>query len=152
MRKGNWKGGRFVNRDGYILIYKPEHPFAHHNKFYVFEHRLVMEEKLGRYLKPNERVHHKNSVRNDNRIKNLELFSNNGKHLSKHFQKKISVNEIKEILNGRKLLLIELLREIVRTKKVTNQTARKMFYRNEKYFKIEKELCVPPKVFIGKKV
>jgi len=68
-----WKGGRHY-QNGYILIYQPEHPRAN-STGYIFEHRLVMEQKLGRHLLRSEKVHHLNGIRDDNRPENLELMS-----------------------------------------------------------------------------
>lgn len=81
--KASWKGGRFVDSQGYIRIYKPEHPNVMINK-YVFEHRLVMEKHLGRLLKSSEIVHHLDGDKTNNEISNLKLYSSNGKHISKH--------------------------------------------------------------------
>lgn len=69
-----WKGGR-KRQNGYVYVYAPEHPAARQR--YVMEHRLVMEALLGRYLQPEETVHHKNGVRDDNQLENLELWSSN---------------------------------------------------------------------------
>lgn len=78
----NWKGGRFINDAGYIMIRQPEHPFAN-NIGYVREHRLIMEQHIGRYLKREEIIHHRNEVKTDNRIENLEII-NKSDHARKH--------------------------------------------------------------------
>lgn len=71
---GRWHDGRVEHRSsGYIMIRMPEHPAAT-KAGYVNEHRLVMEQMLGRNLRPDENVHHKNGVRADNRPENLELW------------------------------------------------------------------------------
>lgn len=59
---------------GYLYSFFPSHPNCS-GQGYVPEHRLVMEEHLGRYLTPEENVHHKNGNRADNRIENLELWN-----------------------------------------------------------------------------
>lgn len=69
-----WRGGRTKSSTGYILVQAPSHPAAQADG-YVPEHRLIMEDKLGRYLYPEETVHHINGVRYDNRPENLELWA-----------------------------------------------------------------------------
>ena len=71
-RSRNWKGGRKIDDKGYLLIYKPEHPNVMKGG-YVREHRLVMEKYLGRYLEKWELIHHRNGIKSDNRIENLEI-------------------------------------------------------------------------------
>ena len=82
---GNWKGGWKKTTDGYIAVYAPDHPFKN-KKGYVLEHRLVMEKKIGRYLKPEEVVHHINGNRMNNKVTNLQLFPNNGEHTKDHIR------------------------------------------------------------------
>jgi hypothetical protein len=73
-----WKGGKSITKQGYIMVRipwsSPYFPMAI-SRNRVPEHRLVMAEHLGRCLSRLENVHHKNGVRNDNRLENLELIS-----------------------------------------------------------------------------
>jgi hypothetical protein len=99
----NWKGGRTKHSDGYIYLAAPNHPFASNG--YVFEHRLVMEKWLlenapyspclveiegKKYLSPDKVVHHKNETKDDNRIENLEVLSNED-HSGLHINKRTSI-------------------------------------------------------------
>jgi len=73
-----WKGGKTLTPEGYVeVIIEPDSFFSplikHDNR--GFEHRLVMAKHLGRLLHPWEIVHHKNGIRDDNRLVNLELLT-----------------------------------------------------------------------------
>lgn len=112
----DWKGGKRIDKDGYVLCLKPDHP--NNRNGYVREHRLVMEKYLGRYLTDTEVVHHKNAVKTDNRIENLELFQRNGEHLKKELKGKVP-NWSAE--NKEKLLLVCLRN--AENKRVSNLSA-----------------------------
>ena len=83
----HWKGGRFISDNGYVMIWNPE------TQKYNPEHRIIMENHLGRKLNSNEDVHHKNKIKTDNRLENLEvllksshtkLHENDDKHTRKN--------------------------------------------------------------------
>lgn len=85
---------------GYVLILMPEHPFAMINR-YVFEHRLVVEKIIGRYLLPTEIVHHE-GTKDDNRPQKLIAFTHKRFHNQFHADKKIDDCNI--IFDGRKFV------------------------------------------------
>jgi hypothetical protein len=107
-----WKGGKLKDRNGYVLLNVPNHPHGSAgNGRYIHEHRYVMEKHIGRYLLPDETVHHKNGIRDDNRISNLELWS------SKHgYGQRVEdkVNQAVEILR-------EYKPELLNRKKCQNE-------------------------------
>lgn len=81
-----WKGGIRKTKAGYIRIYAPDH-FHTTKEGYVMEHRLVMEKHLGRILSRKEIVHHINGKKDDNRIENLELVTDQATHTREHFER-----------------------------------------------------------------
>ncbi len=75
----NMKISKVANR---TAIYNPSHPKAN-NRGYILYSRHLMENKIERYLKSDEIVHHINKNNLDNRIENLMIVSNN-EHLKIH--------------------------------------------------------------------
>lgn len=67
----NFNGGKYIDDKGYVRVLRPEHP--KNIRGYAYEHRLVMEGYIGRYLEQWETVHHINEIKTDNRIENLFL-------------------------------------------------------------------------------
>ena len=68
------KNGSGSFGSGYKYFYKPEHPNSSKDGK-VAEHVLVMSKFLDRPMHKGETIHHKNGIRHDNRIENLELWS-----------------------------------------------------------------------------
>lgn len=77
------RGVGYHKCQGYVRRLVGGHPFCD-KRGYVSEHRLVMEEHLGRLLLADEVVHHKNEVRDDNAIDNLEIYTDQKRHAAAH--------------------------------------------------------------------
>lgn len=81
---GNWKGGRTVASNGYVLIRVGADHHLADVRGYAYEHRIVAEQKLGRRLLPGELVHHKNEIKTDNRPENIEVQPTRAHHHAEH--------------------------------------------------------------------
>ena len=88
-----WRGGRSIDKSGYVYLYTPHHPYANKDGN-VFEHRLVMEKILGRFLDPKENPHHINGVKDDNRPENLILMSSQSEPSRLH----ANIRRIKKVM------------------------------------------------------
>ena len=90
-----WRGGRVHLHGGRYGIYMPGHPMANVcGGVYVLEYRLIAAKKIGRLLRNDEVVHHKNGDPTDNRPENLEVLSQS-EHSREH------ANERRDIVTGR---------------------------------------------------
>jgi hypothetical protein len=82
-----YMSGRRVDFDGYVLVTAPAgHPYArkrpNRDGLLMYEHRLVLERKLGQYLLPEEVVDHVDGLTLHNAPENLRLFGSNAEHLA----------------------------------------------------------------------
>lgn len=79
----------FSHSGGYVRLYKPDH--LDNQRGYIYEHRYIMELKIGRRLTKQDVIHHKNKNKRDNRPENLQLHtpSTHSIHHLKEFRKRI---------------------------------------------------------------
>jgi len=118
LRRPSWKGGIVKLKDGYIRLFLSCTDFFYPMAVkptlspngYVLEHRLIMAQHLGRCLHPWEIVHHKNGIKDDNRIENLELTTNSS-HLINHTRGYRDGYQ-KGLTDGRNVQIIKLKQEI----------------------------------------
>lgn len=69
--------------NGYPIIYRPNHPRCNHDG-YIYQHIEVAENKIGRFLRYGEVVHHRDQNRSNNDPSNLLIFSSKSDHTSFH--------------------------------------------------------------------
>lgn len=79
----------YIDSQGYRQIRMPDHPRAHRGNGYVFEHILVAENALGKFLPPGAVIHHVNEVRSENRNDNLVICQDAIYHSLIHRRKRI---------------------------------------------------------------
>lgn len=101
----HWQGGRHKQKTGYVMVYAPNHPRSgRYNR--TFEHIIVAEKTLGRYLTMDEVVHHLNGDKQDNRPENLEVLLRKD-HVHAHHIKGTRITALHDEIKRLQLLLDE---------------------------------------------
>ena len=106
----SYMGGRtLITKHGYVIEYCPDHPAADVNGFW-FQHRLVVEKVLGRYLKSFECVHHIDRNKRNNSPENLQVLTRK-EHQLLHYKEDgcpweipLTEKQVKSALRGRTTL------------------------------------------------
>lgn len=78
--------------DGYYYLFLPNHPYATKRGYYL-ESRKVVEDNIGRVLKPSEKVHHKDKNPKNNDISNLIIYSSHGEHMRIEHKPKLDMSD-----------------------------------------------------------
>ena len=81
-KHASWRGGRYLDREGYVMILTNAASSGAGWSKYEKEHILVMRQHLGRLLLPEEVVHHIDNDKENNVIDNLFLTTNSGHRLA----------------------------------------------------------------------
>ena len=95
-RNHQWKGGRVVASNGYVLV---KVGFDHHLadvRGYAYEHRLVAERKIGRRLIRGEIVHHVDGNKQNNADDNINVMPSRAHHHVEHRQQGSRLRRVDE--------------------------------------------------------
>lgn len=90
----NWKWWRYKDAKWYLRVLDKSNINAD-SDWYVLEHRLIVENKLGRQLSNDETIHHIDFIKDNNDISNLYLFKTSWEHTKYHW----TIDKLKLISN-----------------------------------------------------